>query len=165
MTYNGVNSTVDPSEFVTGDVASGSQAVQFWFETVKGGDLELICADNLDEDYAPNVVSWQTLCAKSTSNAVVGLDYTLSFTAKIFKELGMYNLIKDITGAKDFNNRNFVVINTLEDSQIEGVGTLTALSKTQVSDDIISADCELKLFDGVLNKTSPITFTPPVVTP
>ena len=139
--------------FVDGDRATAAQAITFEMDITKSATpaYETFCVNSLGEDFGIKTESWSDFCSNGfTSTQAVGYDMSWSGECVVTKGSAAHDFIKhsNTLTLSNLNNIPVRITNALDAEVVSTLITITSLSLTYNSDEMIKFSFEFKPSGG-----------------
>jgi hypothetical protein len=112
-------------------------------------DYEKLCVLNVDYDQGETLDTWNDLCSAISNNVKTVLDPTWSMSFKFDKTSPVAQFIigkEYAVGAEA--TAPIRIVNKLKNKQIDFTGTLSGITYSATTDEVLQIDFDLKVYDN-----------------
>ncbi len=146
------------SSFKDKDVANGANSIEISLDLARDGSFSVFCVESGSMTVADKLIEYTDLCGGGLSNKLpVGTSISIPFSAIVKKGDMADDLYKEITNISNRQNIPVRYDNTLVDSRIEFIGTVSISGVTGDAADLQKLTGTIEVGDAsTLNQVSPI---------
>ena len=112
-------------------------------------DYEKLCVLNVDYDQGETLDTWNDLCSAISNNVKTVLDPTWSMSFKFDKTspLAQFIIGKEYAVGAEAT-APIRIVNKLKNKQIDFTGTLSGITYSATTDEVLQIDFDLKVYDN-----------------